>query len=230
MAGRGNERRCVVCRYGVCLIGMKREDDKSILLNPGPRHIMAATDTCYYINITKEENSAFIFNQEERKGRPAGGLYDGPSQLPVHSIIASMGESSEALLLVSGGTADCEVGFKAQVNVLPQARLPWISRTQVPPILPGASRSRRPSTGPAVAGRASLRFRRSQIPPRSCPATCWATNQRTSPSSWTRRVTRLRSKDPGFSLSLVFHAALLNCKSDFISAIINANQSLYVRV
>ncbi|XP_055369151.1 potassium channel subfamily T member 1 isoform X3 [Betta splendens] len=78
-------------KYGVCLIGIKREDNKSILLNPGPRHIMAAADTCYYINITKEENSAFIFNQEEKKGRPAGGLYDGPSQLPVHSIIASMG-------------------------------------------------------------------------------------------------------------------------------------------
>ncbi|XP_038589927.1 potassium channel subfamily T member 2 isoform X2 [Micropterus salmoides] len=78
-------------KYGVCLIGIKREDNKSILLNPGPRHIMAATDTCYYINITKEENSAFIFNQEERKGRTAGGIYDGPSQLPVHSIIASMG-------------------------------------------------------------------------------------------------------------------------------------------
>ncbi|XP_047426573.1 potassium channel subfamily T member 2 isoform X1 [Mugil cephalus] len=78
-------------KYGVCLIGIKREENKSILLNPGPRHIMAASDTCYYINITKEENSAFIFNQEERKGRPAGGIYDGPSQLPVHSIIASMG-------------------------------------------------------------------------------------------------------------------------------------------
>uniref|UniRef100_A0A8C7XC04 Potassium sodium-activated channel subfamily T member 1a n=1 Tax=Oryzias sinensis TaxID=183150 RepID=A0A8C7XC04_9TELE len=78
-------------KYGVCLIGIKREENKSILLNPGPHHIMASTDTCYYINITKEENSAFIFNQEERKGRPAGGIYDGPSQLPVHSIIASMG-------------------------------------------------------------------------------------------------------------------------------------------
>uniref|UniRef100_A0A8C5D9I5 Potassium channel subfamily T member 2-like n=1 Tax=Gouania willdenowi TaxID=441366 RepID=A0A8C5D9I5_GOUWI len=76
-------------KYGVCLIGIKKEDNKSILLNPGPRHIMAASDTCYYINITKEENSAFIFNQEERKGRPTGGLYDGPCQLPVHSIIAS---------------------------------------------------------------------------------------------------------------------------------------------
>uniref|UniRef100_A0A4W6EDY1 Potassium sodium-activated channel subfamily T member 1 n=1 Tax=Lates calcarifer TaxID=8187 RepID=A0A4W6EDY1_LATCA len=80
-------------KYGVCLIGVKREDNKSILLNPGPRHIMAATDTCYYINITKEENSAFIFKQEEKhsKGLPVTGLYDAPSRLPVHSIIASMG-------------------------------------------------------------------------------------------------------------------------------------------
>uniref|UniRef100_A0A3B3RM87 Potassium sodium-activated channel subfamily T member 1 n=1 Tax=Paramormyrops kingsleyae TaxID=1676925 RepID=A0A3B3RM87_9TELE len=81
-------------KYGVCLIGVKREDNKSILLNPGPRHIMAVSDTCYYINITKEENSAFIFKQEEkhkRKGLPPGGLYDAPSSLPVHSIIASMG-------------------------------------------------------------------------------------------------------------------------------------------
>ncbi|XP_041643651.1 potassium channel subfamily T member 1 isoform X7 [Cheilinus undulatus] len=80
-------------KYGVCLIGVKREDNKSILLNPGPRHIMAAADTCYYINITKEENSAFIFKQEEKhnKGLPVSGLYDAPSRLPVHSIIASMG-------------------------------------------------------------------------------------------------------------------------------------------
>uniref|UniRef100_A0A8C1XFN6 Si:dkey-21e5.1 n=1 Tax=Cyprinus carpio TaxID=7962 RepID=A0A8C1XFN6_CYPCA len=80
-------------KYGVCLIGTKREDNKSILLNPGPRHIMSATDTCYYINITKEENSAFIFKQEEKhsKGQSAPGVYDAPSRLPVQSIIASMG-------------------------------------------------------------------------------------------------------------------------------------------
>ncbi|XP_062873747.1 potassium channel subfamily T member 1-like [Trichomycterus rosablanca] len=80
-------------KYGVCLIGVKREDNKSILLNPGPRHIMASADTCYYINITKEENSAFIFKQEEKhsKGLPVTGLYDAPARLPVQSIIASMG-------------------------------------------------------------------------------------------------------------------------------------------
>ncbi|XP_030391985.1 potassium channel subfamily T member 1 isoform X7 [Gopherus evgoodei] len=81
-------------QYGVCLIGIRREENKSILLNPGPRHIMTASDTCFYINITKEENSAFIFKQEEKqkkKGFAGRGIYDGPSRLPVHSIIASMG-------------------------------------------------------------------------------------------------------------------------------------------
>uniref|UniRef100_A0A8C5CCN7 RCK N-terminal domain-containing protein n=1 Tax=Gadus morhua TaxID=8049 RepID=A0A8C5CCN7_GADMO len=81
-------------KCGVCLIGVKREDNKSILLNPGPRHIMAAADTCYYINITKEENSNVTFKEEEKhsKGMSVSGLYDAPSRgLPVHSIIASMG-------------------------------------------------------------------------------------------------------------------------------------------
>uniref|UniRef100_A0A8C1YW95 Potassium channel, subfamily T, member 1 n=1 Tax=Cyprinus carpio TaxID=7962 RepID=A0A8C1YW95_CYPCA len=79
-------------KYGVCLIGVKREDIKSILLNPGPRHIMSASDTCYYINITKEENSAFIFRQEEDQGKGRGhcDILNSPSGLPVHSIIASM--------------------------------------------------------------------------------------------------------------------------------------------
>ncbi|XP_040052257.1 potassium channel subfamily T member 1 isoform X5 [Gasterosteus aculeatus] len=85
-------------KYGVCLIGVKREDNKSILLNPGPRHIMAAADTCYYINITKEENSAFIFKEEEKhnKGLSVSGLYDAPCRLPVHSIIASMVDQATA--------------------------------------------------------------------------------------------------------------------------------------
>ncbi|XP_069842084.1 potassium channel subfamily T member 1 isoform X4 [Dendropsophus ebraccatus] len=78
-------------KYGVCLIGVRREDNKSILLNPGPRHIMASSDTCFYINITKEENSAFIFKQEEKQKRKGRGICGEPSRLPVHSIIASMG-------------------------------------------------------------------------------------------------------------------------------------------
>lgn len=78
-------------RYGVCLMGLKREENKSILLNPGPRHTLSASDTCFYINITKEENSAFIFKQEEKR-RAAGPAWAGSGRMPVHSAIASMGE------------------------------------------------------------------------------------------------------------------------------------------
>ncbi|CAJ0963349.1 unnamed protein product, partial [Ranitomeya imitator] len=80
-------------KYGVCLIGVCREDKSNILLNPGPSHIMSSSDTCFYINISKEENSAFSFKEQEnmqRSGVPKSA-YHGLTRLPVHSIIASMG-------------------------------------------------------------------------------------------------------------------------------------------
>ncbi|XP_073443645.1 queuine tRNA-ribosyltransferase catalytic subunit 1 isoform X4 [Dendrobates tinctorius] len=80
-------------KYGVCLIGVCREDKSNILLNPGPSHIMSSSDTCFYINISKEENSAFSFKDQEsmqRSGVPQSA-YHGLTRLPVHSIIASMG-------------------------------------------------------------------------------------------------------------------------------------------
>ncbi|XP_039369976.1 potassium channel subfamily T member 2-like isoform X1 [Mauremys reevesii] len=80
-------------RFGVCLIGVCREDKSSILLNPGPCHILASSDTCFYINISKEENSAFVLRQQEHlhRSRLATPAYHGLTRLPVHSIIASMG-------------------------------------------------------------------------------------------------------------------------------------------
>ncbi|CAA9998794.1 unnamed protein product [Nesidiocoris tenuis] len=52
-------------QYGVALVGVRPAElpefyEDTILLNPGPRHIMKKTDTCYYMSITKEENSAFV--------------------------------------------------------------------------------------------------------------------------------------------------------------------------
>uniref|UniRef100_A0A667XUI5 Potassium sodium-activated channel subfamily T member 2b n=1 Tax=Myripristis murdjan TaxID=586833 RepID=A0A667XUI5_9TELE len=87
-------------KYGVCLIGVRRLDTTNILLNPGPCHIMGASDTCFYINISKEENSAFVRGQREpSRGGPGGNargvhqtIYHGLTRLPVHSIIASMGQ------------------------------------------------------------------------------------------------------------------------------------------
>ena len=40
--------------------------EDTILLNPGPRHIMKKCDTCFYMSITKEENSAFVVNQNQQ--------------------------------------------------------------------------------------------------------------------------------------------------------------------
>lgn len=85
----------------MCLIGVRRLDTTNIMLNPGPCHIMGASDTCFYINISKEENSAFVRGQREPSWGSAGGngrgvhqsIYHGLTRLPVHSIIASMGQS-----------------------------------------------------------------------------------------------------------------------------------------
>uniref|UniRef100_A0A672ZDB4 RCK N-terminal domain-containing protein n=1 Tax=Sphaeramia orbicularis TaxID=375764 RepID=A0A672ZDB4_9TELE len=87
-------------KYGVCLIGVRRLDTTNILLNPGPCHIMGASDMCFYINISKEENSAFVRGQREPTWGGTGGnargvhqtIYHGLTRLPVHSIIASMGQ------------------------------------------------------------------------------------------------------------------------------------------
>uniref|UniRef100_A0A3P8VHX0 Potassium channel subfamily T member 2-like n=1 Tax=Cynoglossus semilaevis TaxID=244447 RepID=A0A3P8VHX0_CYNSE len=86
-------------KFGVCLIGVRRLDTTNILLNPGPCHIMGASDTCFYINLSKEENSAFVRGQREPSWGSSGGnargvhqtIYHGLTRLPVHSIIASMG-------------------------------------------------------------------------------------------------------------------------------------------
>lgn len=85
-------------RYGVCLIGVRRLDTANILLNPGPCHIMGASDICFYINISKEENSAFVRGHRDPSRGPGANsrdvpqtIYHGLTRLPVHSIIASMG-------------------------------------------------------------------------------------------------------------------------------------------
>ncbi|XP_077299900.1 slowpoke 2 [Arctopsyche grandis] len=57
-------------KYGVALVGVRPAElpefyEETILLNPGPRHIMKKTDTCYYMSITKEENSAFVVNNNQ---------------------------------------------------------------------------------------------------------------------------------------------------------------------
>ncbi|VVD05171.1 unnamed protein product [Leptidea sinapis] len=61
--------------YGVALVGVRPAElpefyEETILLNPGPRHIMKASDTCYYMSITKEENSAFVVSDKQTDKAP----------------------------------------------------------------------------------------------------------------------------------------------------------------
>ncbi|TNM96825.1 hypothetical protein fugu_014981 [Takifugu bimaculatus] len=69
-------------KFGVCLIGVRRFDTTNILLNPGPCHIMGASDICFYINISKEENSAFVRGQREAIMGSHRGKFQGCA--PIH--------------------------------------------------------------------------------------------------------------------------------------------------
>ncbi|KAH9496929.1 potassium channel, sub T, member 1 [Bulinus truncatus] len=82
-------------KYGVSLVGVQRDlPGSTIQLNPGPRHIMRKTDICFYMNITKEENSAFILAHPNRMGISAdrAKLPQGTEKASrVASMIASVG-------------------------------------------------------------------------------------------------------------------------------------------
>uniref|UniRef100_A0A674NFQ9 Potassium sodium-activated channel subfamily T member 2b n=1 Tax=Takifugu rubripes TaxID=31033 RepID=A0A674NFQ9_TAKRU len=73
-------------KFGVCLIGVRRFDTTNILLNPGPCHIMGASDICFYINISKEENSAFVRGQREPSWGVTGGNSRGVHQSIYHGL------------------------------------------------------------------------------------------------------------------------------------------------
>ncbi|XP_033234586.1 potassium channel subfamily T member 2 isoform X14 [Drosophila pseudoobscura] len=73
-------------KYGVALVGVRPAElpefyEDTILLNPGPRHIMKKDDTCYYMSITKEENSAFVVNQNQTSD-PSTAAKDGTGGAP----------------------------------------------------------------------------------------------------------------------------------------------------
>ncbi|PSN42880.1 Potassium channel subfamily T member 1, partial [Blattella germanica] len=65
-------------KYGVALVGVRPSElpefyEDTILLNPGPRHIMKKSDTCYYMSISKEENSAFILGNQQNNACAEAG-------------------------------------------------------------------------------------------------------------------------------------------------------------
>ncbi|XP_033248361.1 potassium channel subfamily T member 2 isoform X4 [Drosophila miranda] len=88
-------------KYGVALVGVRPAElpefyEDTILLNPGPRHIMKKDDTCYYMSITKEENSAFVVNQNQTSD-PSTAAKDGaPSSASSHHPTAATATTVQA--------------------------------------------------------------------------------------------------------------------------------------
>lgn len=86
-------------RFGVSLVAVQQNmEDSTIQLNPGPRHIMKQSDICFYMNITKEENTrTFNLNHPQEGGQKLDqqSLPTGTQQASrVASMIASVGRCS----------------------------------------------------------------------------------------------------------------------------------------
>uniref|UniRef100_A0AAY4AB08 RCK N-terminal domain-containing protein n=1 Tax=Denticeps clupeoides TaxID=299321 RepID=A0AAY4AB08_9TELE len=107
-------------KYGVCLIGVCQRDSKSIRLNPGPQFILSSTDTCFYINITKEENSCLKAMKQ--------GSHCGKTRPPVQSIIASM--STVAIDL-----QDTSSRLSSRANLPPEPTKTESRRPSIAPVL-----------------------------------------------------------------------------------------------
>lgn len=82
-------------KYGVALVGVRPAElpefyEETILLNPGPRHIMKKTDICFYMSITKEENSAFVATPTTCNSSDPGN----PQQVPPPLVSGSAPSSN----------------------------------------------------------------------------------------------------------------------------------------
>ncbi|CAH1119917.1 unnamed protein product [Phaedon cochleariae] len=90
-------------KYGVALVGVRPAQlpefyEDTILLNPGPRHIMKKDDTCYYMSITKEENSAFTVANHQQ---PHNG--NAPSEAVV---VTAKGEEKGSVVAATAAGKD----------------------------------------------------------------------------------------------------------------------------
>ena len=65
-------------RYGVALVGVQSENESTteIKLNPGPNYVMKSSDVCFYMSISKEENSSVMINKDSN-------LIDFPEELTI---------------------------------------------------------------------------------------------------------------------------------------------------
>ncbi|XP_048488437.1 potassium channel subfamily T member 1 isoform X3 [Plutella xylostella] len=105
-------------KYGVALVGVRPAElpefyEETILLNPGPRHIMKSSDTCYYMSITKEENSAFVVADKQIESKPPI-----PKDQTACSLLSTERKSAD--------TEECNQLARTDGSSVPQYDLPQV--------------------------------------------------------------------------------------------------------
>ncbi|KAG1969222.1 potassium channel subfamily T member 2 [Pimephales promelas] len=126
--------------YGICLIGVCPEDTTSILLNPGPQHIMKALDVCFYISLNKEEESCFKTQASCKNSLK--------TQPPTNSAITSMGtmaidvqEISIPSSLGPSLSTETNISETRRTNVVPVLEVPDSPSFQTGNLLSDQSKS-----------------------------------------------------------------------------------------
>ncbi|XP_076343529.1 potassium channel subfamily T member 2-like isoform X2 [Tachypleus tridentatus] len=130
-------------KYGVALIGIQTSvrGNRPIMLNPGPSYVMKPTDICFYMNITKEENSGFLTSgsggsgqKKSKEGAEKDGEEEGKGVM-----ISDKDSRSQDLSLLKSRIAK---GFGKKPHLeLPSVRALRTSESST-------STERRPSIGP----------------------------------------------------------------------------------
>ncbi|XP_059171970.1 potassium channel subfamily T member 2-like [Physella acuta] len=134
-------------KYGVSLVGVQRDiPGSTIQLNPGPRHIMRKDDICFYMNITKEENSAFILAHPNHMGTSdRAKLPQGTEKASrVASMIASVGTVALELQHTRVGNFNSEPNLVSRTGSKPR-------NLSLPKGLNIQSLQKRPSIAPVPA-------------------------------------------------------------------------------
>jgi hypothetical protein len=81
----------IASRYGVCLIGVRRANSSKVLLNPGSSYMMGYNDTCFYISMSSEEESAFKEVKESKSSK--FGSSSGDFSDPSNKIMIEMSDT-----------------------------------------------------------------------------------------------------------------------------------------
>ena len=107
----------------MALVGIKQNiPNASIQLNPGSRHIMKVTDICFYMSVTKEENSAFILAHPNEDKE---GLFTRAGSIKALARAGSYRYSKVTSIVASVGKNKLKIFADTQCQTAMQSQKRW---------------------------------------------------------------------------------------------------------